>query len=569
MRLTYQRKLFFSFALIFAVFASCIVVIEQVRQRSVRKEALIGQLKTYASSVERIVISEPSDWKEQLEHFIHLLPRPIRVSIIKESGEVFFDNAIDDILLLENHRGRKEIAKARHAGEGVDIRTSLSDGKKYIYLARKRGNSYIRIALPYDMQTRDWLRADNVFLFWLIALFLSMLFVLGKKAGAMGKTIQRLRNFALSAQGEMAEVTFPNDELGEIGAQIAANYKLLQEKNRQIDYERERLLQHVLSSKEGLAFFNAEHQVTFFNGLFLQYLNTLSDNTYTEPSQLFDEPFFTSALSFLHEKKGHYYEQQICYQERLFALRINRFEDEGLEVVLNDITSNEKTRLLKQEMTANIAHELRTPVTSIRGYLETILEYPLEEKERLHFIRQAYNKTLSLSDLIRDMGLLAKMEEASQAFPITKVEMSDIKKMLEQDFSSTLQARRAELLWKVADDFVIKANTTLFYTIFRNLMENALKYAGEGIHIVVELYKQDKEFVYFSFYDTGVGIPHARHLTRIFERFYRINEGRTRETGGTGLGLSIVKNAVLFHKGDITVKNRTNGGLEFLFRIKQ
>ncbi len=96
-----------------------------------------------------------------------------------------------------------------------------------------------------------------------------------------------------------------------------------------------------------------------------------------------------------------------------------------------------------------------------------------------------------------------------------------------------------------------------------------MKYAGEEVRIVIELYRKDKEYFYFSFYDTGQGIVDERHLTRLFERFYRINQGRTRETGGTGLGLSIVKNAILFHKGDIIVKNRTQGGLEFLFRIKQ
>lgn len=93
------------------------------------------------------------------------------------------------------------------------------------------------------------------------------------------------------------------------------------------------------------------------------------------------------------------------------------------------------------------------------------------------------------------------------------------------------------------------------------------QYAGEGIEIRVSKYKEDKDFYYFSFYDTGIGIYDETHLTRLFERFYRINEGRTRDTGGTGLGLSIVKNAVAFHKGTITAKNRKEGGLEFLFQL--
>ncbi|KGN97511.1 hypothetical protein HQ36_06350 [Porphyromonas gingivicanis] len=569
MRLTFRSKLFLSFALIFALFAICAVVIEQLRQRSVRKEALIEQLNIYATMVERIVVEQNSDWQEKLYGLEQLFPRPIRISVIEESGQVAFDNTIEDILSLENHRERKEITLARSIGEGVDVRTSISDGREYIYLARKTSIYYVRVALPYDMKTKNWLRADNVFLFWLIALFLALLFFVSKMAGAMGRTIRRLRDFAVATEKESFEPSFSNDELGEIGTQISSNYRLLQEKNREIGYERDRLSLHILTSKEGIAFFDADYKVTFFNGLFLQYLNTLSDSTYTEPSKLFEEPFFTSALSFLKEQKEHCYEEQICYQRRIFSLRLNRFEDNGIEVVLNDATANEKTRLLKQEMTANIAHELRTPITSIRGYLETILEHPLAETERVHFIRQAYNKTLSLSEIIRDMSLLAKMEEASDSFVITQVEMSDIRKKLEQEFSVLFEAQRSELVWRVEENVVVEVNENLFYTIFRNLTENALKYAGEEVRIVIELYRKDKEYFYFSFYDTGQGIVDERHLTRLFERFYRINQGRTRETGGTGLGLSIVKNAILFHKGDIIVKNRTQGGLEFLFRIKQ
>ncbi len=571
MRLNFQHKLFLSFALVFTFFAVCVVLVEQARQRSVRKEALVDQLEIYIVPVGRIAAENTPDWQEHMEHLLSLFARPIRVSIIDKEGRVIFDNTVANLGAMDNHLRREEIVQAHTQGQGVAVRTSLSDKKEYIYLARKQGDFFIRVALPYDVQTRDWLRPDNVFLFWLWALFFTLLFVVGKVSGAMGKAIQRLRDFALSAErGGEEIVSFSNDELGEIGAQIALNYKLLQERNREIDYERERLEQHILGSKEGIAFFDADYKLTFFNGLFLQYLNALSDNTYTEPSRLFEEPFFATAYTtFLKKQAEPYYEEQIVYQERMFALRVNRFDDGGIEVVLNDVTANEKTRLLKQEMTANIAHELRTPVTAIRGYLETVLEHSLGEKDRLYFLQQAYGKTLSLSELIRDMSLLAKMEEASQTFAITAIPMGEIRKRLEQDFGILWQAKRIEFEWLVDDNWVVKANETLFYTIFRNLVENALKYAGEGIRLVVELYRKDEEYVYFSLYDTGAGIPEEKHLTRIFERFYRINQGRTRETGGTGLGLSIVKNAVLFHKGDIIVKNRSQGGLEFLFRLKQ
>jgi len=121
--------------------------------------------------------------------------------------------------------------------------------------------------------------------------------------------------------------------------------------------------------------------------------------------------------------------------------------------------------------------------------------------------------------------------------------------------------------WNIPDDLTVNGNQNLLYAVFRNLTDNVIRYAGENIKIRISMYNEDKDFYYFSFYDTGCGIANENHLNRLFERFYRINEGRTRDSGGSGLGLSIVKNAVAFHKGSITVKNRKEGGLEFLFTV--
>ncbi|MCC6448200.1 MAG: two-component sensor histidine kinase, partial [Chitinophagaceae bacterium] len=129
--------------------------------------------------------------------------------------------------------------------------------------------------------------------------------------------------------------------------------------------------------------------------------------------------------------------------------------------------------------------------------------------------------------------------------------------------------KHIEMKWQLSDNLSLTGNANLLYSLFKNLTDNAIRYAGENIKINISLYNEDANFYYFSFYDTGIGIKEESHLNRIFERFYRINEGRTRDTGGSGLGLSIVKNAVFFHKGKITAKNRKEGGLEFLFTLKK
>ena len=223
-------------------------------------------------------------------------------------------------------------------------------------------------------------------------------------------------------------------------------------------------------------------------------------------------------------------------------------------------------------MTNNIAHELRTPVTSIRGYLETILnlyDYDGDNSERIRgFLDRAYAQTIRLSELIQDISMLTKIEEAPDRFELEQVRMNELLNELSNDLADKLNENKDNFLVNVNDNVVIYGSRTLLYSIFRNLIENAISYGGENIDIVVRCYNENENTYFFEFYDTGTGVD-EKHLVRIFERFYRVNEGRTRKTGGSGLGLSVVKNAVLFHKGSIVAKNRPEGGLHFLMTFRR
>jgi signal transduction histidine kinase len=226
-----------------------------------------------------------------------------------------------------------------------------------------------------------------------------------------------------------------------------------------------------------------------------------------------------------------------------------------------------KTRQLKQELTGNVAHELRTPVTSIRGYLETILEQPLDPEKERQFLQKAYRQTLTLSELIRDMSLLTKLEGTPGAFQLQPVELAAVIHKAAADLTPALQAQGIVVNSDVPHDTLVLGNENLLYAVFRNLMENVVHHAGKDVRIIITQYDKDKESFHFSFADTGVGIADERHLHRLFERFYRVTEGRTRDTGGTGLGLAIVKNSIAFHKGTITVQHHSGGGLQFLFSL--
>lgn len=568
MRLTYKQRLFLYFAIIFTLFTAGIFVFEQSRERRLRTEALEEKLDAYAE------IINSSHGFLSLDSLEQLLPSNIRLTLIDNDGNVLYDNSVKDVHSLENHTMRPEVQAAIAKGRGSNIRMSASLNKEYLYYAKKIGNGYVRVALPYDIQTRRFLEPDNLFLYFILAFFFIILILLNAITNRFGKSIRQLRDFVMTSDSDkLPKLDFPNDELGQISTKLVENYKQLRRSQKRIALEREKLLQHVHSSEEGICFFSADRNVEFYNGLFIQYLNTISSEPNSNPKEIFSDSAFDELNDFLsrEDKEENYFEIHIRKHGRLFILRLNIFEDRSFEIVLNDMTEEEKTRLLKQEMTSNIAHELRTPVTSIRGYLETVLvQSALDENKKQHFISKAYNQTIILSELIGDMSLITKIEEAPTSFRKEEVNIYQLLNELNDDLATALQSKNIVMTTNnIPEGLAINGNRSLLYSIFRNLVDNTIRYAGEDVTICVSVYNEDKDYYYFSFYDTGVGISDEKHLKRLFERFYRVNEGRTRDTGGSGLGLSIVKNAIAFHNGSIIAKNRKEGGLEFLFKLKK
>lgn len=234
---------------------------------------------------------------------------------------------------------------------------------------------------------------------------------------------------------------------------------------------------------------------------------------------------------------------------------------------INQEHINKETQM-RRELTQNISHELKTPVTSILGYTETILEHPeMDDATQRQFIERTQSQAHRLSSLLQDISMLNRMDYASEMITMGRVDVSSIVSDIIKETALAARAKHMTVYNHLPEIIITNGNNSLIYSIFRNLMDNAINYAGEGKTIAISAFEQDDKW-YFSFSDNGVGIP-VEHMSRVFERFYRVDKGRSRSLGGTGLGLAIVKNAVMLHGGTIIAQAPTNGGLCFKFTLKK
>ena len=228
----------------------------------------------------------------------------------------------------------------------------------------------------------------------------------------------------------------------------------------------------------------------------------------------------------------------------------------------------ERQNEMRRQLTQNIAHELKTPVASILGYTDTILDNPnISERTKQQFIVRTNAQARRLTALLQDISTLNRMDYAPQMLTMERVDVSALVADIIEETRHSVEAKKMHVHNCLPEDISIKGNWSLLYSIFRNLIDNAVNYAGEGTTIDLSA-EEHPQFWTFTFRDNGTGIS-PEHLPRIFERFYRIDKGRSRALGGTGLGLSIVKNAVQLHGGRIDARSNSGSGLCFEFTLRR
>ena len=577
-RIPFSQRLFWSVFFMFLGFTVCFLLFQYQREREFAQEKLNNVLSNYNYQLFR-KCQQSTDINKTVISFMDDIPqKDLRVTIIDPSGDVLFDNSGTDE--FNNHNDRSEVRKARLYNEGFAIRSSESTGKRYFYSASNIGGYIYRSALPYDPYVRGILTVNKDFIYFMALMTLIFFFVLSRFTFSIGKTISKLRDFALNVEKDRmpaVDYVFPNDELGDISQNIVTLYHRQQKAKNELSMEREKLIKHFQYSKEGFAMFTSEGREILSNILFIQFINVISDTQIHQVEDVTDiaelEPirtFLNKNIRNLNRKKKVLRESvTIDKNGKIFLIECILFLDNSYEISINDISRQEEESRMKRQLTQNVSHELKTPVSSIQGYLETILSNPdLSSDKRQFFLERCYSQSTRLTGLLRDISVLNRLDEASDMFDLTEVNITKLIAEIQKECSQDMEEKHITSEIILPGDPTVFGNNSLLYSIFRNLYDNAIAYAGENIRITVNCYKEDPKYYYFSFSDNGVGIP-EEHINRIFERFYRVDKGRSRKIGGTGLGLSIVKNGVNFHKGQISAKSSPGKGVTFFFTLKK
>ncbi len=579
--LSFNRKLFLSVILLFLVFVGCFLAYQYQREKEYKIELLHTKLQDYNERLYEKLQNNKQNIDSVLDYYIrHYSIQDLRATVIRPDGKVIYDSYEKNKQRLKNHLGRKEVQTALKNGSGYDVRrTSATTGVSYFYSATAYNNYIIRTALPYNIDLKESLKIDPGYLWFTAIITLALIFIFYKFTNKLGDSINQLREFAMRAdrnepiETDMESKT-PQNELGEISRHIIQIYKRLHETKEALYIEREKLITHLQISHEGLGIFTNDKKEILVNNLFTQYGNLISDSNLLTSEDVFNITEFHSITNFIN--KVH--KKPIQREEKRMSISINKngrtftveciiFQDMSFEISINDITMEEEQIRLKRQLTQNIAHELKTPVSSIQGYLETIVNNDNIPQEKMKiFLERCYAQSNRLSRLLRDISVLTRMDEASNMIDMEKVDINALITNITNEVALELEERRITVINLLHKNIQIRGNYSLLYSIFRNLTDNAIAYAGTNISIHINCFREDETFYYFSFADTGVGVS-PEHLNRLFERFYRIDKGRSRKLGGTGLGLAIVKNAVIIHGGSISAKNNQGGGLEFVFTL--
>ncbi|MDD3736934.1 MAG: HAMP domain-containing sensor histidine kinase, partial [Bacteroidales bacterium] len=519
-QISFRRRLFLYYFGIFLLFTVLILAFQYHREKEIRIAALDGRLNDMTQLVDNYMrvnsLSETGDY-HLIDSIFNLIPVPdLRITVIAIDGTILYDSSVDEWSAMENHLTRPEVGKSLYSPYGTAVRHSESTGKDYYYLSRYYNTHYIRLAEEYNINITGFLKREKVFLLFMAVVFAVIWALLAAVTRRMGKSITMLRDFAARmrrGEGNDPSIIFPRNEVGETGKEIVRIYNNLARNTAELKLHKEKLFRHLHVLNEGVAFFSADRTEELSNSHFIVFLNAITGEHSLTPGGFIDHPLFGGIKSFLDSNQNNparkldnpSTELRMEKGGRHFAVRCILFNDDSFEIVITDITQTEQSKAMRQQMTSNIAHELKTPIASVRGYLETLLvNKELDEEKRNHFLDKALTQSTRLTDLINDIVTLNKLDETGSQFPYEEFDVAAVMKEVRDNLMTDLTRKQMKVEIAVEPDTIVNGNRSLIVSVFQNLLENAITYAGENVTVTIRSIPGEPGFRTFSFADNGI-----------------------------------------------------------------
>jgi len=565
----YFLKIFFSYLVIISL---SFFVLEQLIQNKIRHqmtEKIENEMLAYAELVD---LSSPAEMSNRLKQIARI--SGARVTLVDAGGRVFADSE-KEIAGLENHLHRPEIQEARLRGSGQSIRYSQTLQVDMLYVAvtiqsGRQITGYVRLARPlHDVKSAVEKVVKSIFLAMIMIAVLSLVIALivsyrlTAPIRAMEHFTQRLRQGR--HPGSLMLKT--SDETKTLADNINFLVDELESKIRLANEEKGKLMTALTSINEGVLILNHDERIEFLSP---SLANTLSGQYGDFLGKTLMEAFRNVDLqkafqTFKQTKIGGSGEITLGganpFIMRVSLSLVQGFPgEEKVMVVFHDVTRLKKLERIRTDFVANVTHEIRTPLTAIIGYLETMqggaLERP-EDAER--FIDIMLNQARRLNRLVEDLMTISKIELGDVVFQFEDVSVPDIV----ENVASLLEAKAANKTITLENRMrrnlpAIRADRDRLSQVFVNVLDNAIKFTPEGGRVILDASVQEGMLA-VTIADSGVGIPRDE-LSRLGERFYRVDKTRSREMGGTGLGLSIVKHLMIAHGGRMEIESQPGYG---------
>lgn len=489
-----------------------------------------------------------------------------RATIIDKSGKVLADSEADPER-MENHASRPEFVSALHGSIGSSTRRSKTVGTEFLYAAVPIADGAVRLAYPLEaIQRTDAQVRRSLFRASLLAALIAALLA-GAAAILISQRLQKIVTFAervaggdLSARIQEAST----DEITRVVSALNRTAERLERSFSEVEASRQQLEAVLNSMQAPVIAVNREEKIEWVNGA-MKRLMAYRVRLHVPLVETIREPDLLLAVRETIRNREIHTTRARVLPGRTYEATVAPMLGDSAVVLLHDLTEIERVEKTRRDFIANVSHELRTPLTSIQGYAETLLDLDAGENGSHEFLEIIRKNASRMSRLTEDLLTLARVESGEQRFHFQAISASQLLKEAQQYFAEVAHSRGSELSLQGSTDALVTADFEAVHQVFSNLIGNAVKYCPPGTAIAIGAREREGDVEFFV-RDAGPGIA-SEHLPRLFQRFYRVDKARSRESGGTGLGLAIVKHIVIAHAGSVRVESELNHGSTFFFTL--